>query len=1243
MPTNNTETNVGMKTNRIPRLLGLAIAGALTQGLLGAGAIPEPDTIFYGQVLSFDHGNVVPITEGELVWKITPNTGTGRTIELRTTLEPITNGVTILAYKLKVPHEALVGGLVFDDLSPQTLALGNTASRYRHVDIKVNGLDARIVPPASGVFDLAQATRSSVYRIDLEAFIPLPDTDGRGLPDWWQREFFGSLGVDPLADPDGDGWTNLDEYKAATDPTQSNVAPAIVLDNFEIDEGATEVVSLRAIDSDTPPERLVYTVLEEPVGARLNLLFGATNRGPNGLFGDRWLKQGETFTQADVDAGRLVITHEDAAVTSVSYKLRLSDGDAVRTPRESLLTMQVHRPTATDGTGAQVWASSRFDTNSTLSVWKDQSGPKEWLDGSQAAFDATAVNGVVPLAGAGPLGQPVLALNTGTPGSRQALTLPRPSEASVFPAGEVTVIAVLKPTGNGDDAQQVVAGPHFQLGLTGPEDHGRDHQLRFAAEGTGVIYGNHRLKDQWSVVAAWKEGDLLGIEVNGTGVGGPHPLDPPTQFGTDPVLGGRGNGGQLDQQFQGYLGEVLVFDRSLDDQERHRVSYSLLGKWFGWVLLDGSDEARDLHWRVPSTGLTRAQYQDEFIPKYGPDRNYVILGGWGQDTLQGGHNDDILVGGRQADVFTGGGGKDLFVFNYAHINHGADTITDFRPATEQDVINLAGLLRGEDRDLRKYLRLRTDGHSSRLDIDFFGASQYTNHTIHLQGVVLRGADLAALWANGNLLTGDKRIPLSVGLIASSPVATEITESPAIFTVHFDGTTVPNDLEIPFELAGSAVRNVDYTLSLQRYDAVLGDYVWEPVLEHELFVRVKPGDYDFGVRVEPLHNSRSQEPRSVLMRITQVPEWFDVSTAAATVQIVDGPQRVGVASTDADAGEAGNNGVLTVVRDGSLDVPLDVTVRMTGPAENGVDYAYVPTVLHFAPGQSRLSVEIQPYPDNQRELPEVAEMVLVAGPGYFVDTASQAAAVVIQDSGPVISVDVAEPLAVVSEALPGAFLLRRQGMLNESLTVSLEFGGSAIMNVDYLRVNRFVTFGVGATSVLIPIQPLTFAELANGVETVDLRILPAPEYTTGSATTATVRIIPNYLTFATWRAQHFPGTTGSLVTFGEQDPDGDRTANILEYAYGLDPKGPDAASGNLPHPVVLQGRFGVRLSRPFAAVDMNYLIEVSSDLRNWVLANDDFEAIRGQVHGDGLEEWTYLDRTLLDEAALRFIRVRAVRR
>jgi hypothetical protein len=46
--------------------------------------------------------------------------------------------------------------------------------------------------------------------------------DTNGLPVAWELQNFGMTGVDPNADPDGDGLSNLQEYLAGTDPKDPN-------------------------------------------------------------------------------------------------------------------------------------------------------------------------------------------------------------------------------------------------------------------------------------------------------------------------------------------------------------------------------------------------------------------------------------------------------------------------------------------------------------------------------------------------------------------------------------------------------------------------------------------------------------------------------------------------------------------------------------------------------------------------------------------------------------------------------------------------------------------------------------------------------------------------------------------------------------------------------------------------------------------------------------------------------------
>lgn len=84
---------------------------------------------------------------------------------------------------------------------------------------------------------------------------PVVDSDGDGLPDAWEQEYFGSAtGANPDADSDGDGMSNYAEYIAGTHPTSAN-SVLVITDLAAQTNGGHLILWWPSVD-----ER-VYTVL----------------------------------------------------------------------------------------------------------------------------------------------------------------------------------------------------------------------------------------------------------------------------------------------------------------------------------------------------------------------------------------------------------------------------------------------------------------------------------------------------------------------------------------------------------------------------------------------------------------------------------------------------------------------------------------------------------------------------------------------------------------------------------------------------------------------------------------------------------------------------------------------------------------------------------------------------------------------------------------------------------------------
>lgn len=279
---------------------------------LQADTVPEPSTILYGKVLHRAYGNEHQLTEGSLEWTLRNQDGVEFTYSAE--LQDIKG---VFSYKLAIPHQALSTGLEVDS---DVLPLAQGEDEYEFVSIEVDGFPAAILWSEVDFLSLLQNSRAATHRIDLLVSFDLLDSDGDGMPDWWEKFYGLDWQLDDAnLDPDGDGWTNLEEYLNGTDPLFDDRAPTVQTLELAAYGESNNGVWLRAVDADSTPAELEYTLDSSPEGGYLHRL-----DGPSGV--ETPLAIGATFTQSDLNEGKLAYRHSDPSVIETSFTVSLSDG-----------------------------------------------------------------------------------------------------------------------------------------------------------------------------------------------------------------------------------------------------------------------------------------------------------------------------------------------------------------------------------------------------------------------------------------------------------------------------------------------------------------------------------------------------------------------------------------------------------------------------------------------------------------------------------------------------------------------------------------------------------------------------------------------------------------------------------------------------------------------------------------------------------------------------------------------------
>lgn len=742
------------QTSLITLLAGLCLFWAAA--VQGQG-FAEPPRVIHGKVVKLGQGGGYQLFSGTLHLKLINKQNSAHVLNVDIPLRKAgANGE--FSYRFEIDQETAPSS----DKLAATLVVGTGVLSYTIQSVTIDGYAASLLDPSQvAEFSTSFADRGKELRLDFKTDFPTPDSDGDGIPDWWERLYSldPSNKADAILDTDGDGWNNLKEFQLITNPRTKNLSPMLQDSLLVVTAGGSAGVYLPIADADTPAANIKLTLLDTGGGGL------AWKRSGSAMVA------GNTFNYADILAGNIGI-EVPIAFQKGTARLRIEDLSTV-------------------GVGSQE-VSLLIDAFAPNLRWLGK--PAVWLDAERLGA-AGPVTEWADLAAAGRDGyQPTASRRPTSDGlgrvsfsGGQFFYL---DDKDLALEGDFTAFMVFGPGTVTASEQALFSSSALKISLAPVVGKTSSMGLQVLQNGRQIISStpiggssaqftlvSHSLGSSLDVGLGGRpqfEGVRRSLSQTST-------LSPPSSFATigaaQPLA--ATNAGSA---FSGSLREVLFFERSLTARERSLIQDYQSSRW---------DRVRV--WNYRGSTLPAVMRGDDTVPN-------SMSGGESDDQITGGSKNDILRGGPGNNRLSGVRGEDRFCF----VSGGnAEVITDFSEQ-ENDVIDLTEVFTGKTGAISQYLSVKTvitrgDGNLPRVDsilqLKHAGAGSVIDQTIALQGVAIGNNDLPRLAGLGKLQLGLAR-PISTGAptldVPTLPVVYEAESAEGTVVTHNISASDPID-------------------------------------------------------------------------------------------------------------------------------------------------------------------------------------------------------------------------------------------------------------------------------------------------------------------------------------------------------------------------------------------------------------------------------------------------------------------